>query len=225
LIDPTTGDIRCSRAGLCSGPSAGIGFIDRCLIVVSQSLSIWDIVADEVMSTLLIDGRSENTLFAVNPRSRTFAVVVAPTPTADSDPPAKKSACECLVFDASSLQPVFRSSLKSTARTLLSDPRSGDYVIVDTAAQVMRIAASEKTRTEAPAYNDTSILPQTGLENLFGGFTARSEPAASDFPEEGVRNTRDLTDIFDVAPSFALPAVDVLFKNVVDLLEAGPVKG
>jgi NET1-associated nuclear protein 1 (U3 small nucleolar RNA-associated protein 17) len=201
-----------------------MGFVDRCLIIVSESLLIWDIVADEVMSSLLIDGRSENTLFAVNPRSKTFAVAVSPTPAKDRDARATKSDCECLVFDATSLQPVFHSSLKSLVRTLLPDPRSGDYVIVDAAAQVMRIAPSEKTRTATRAYSDTNMLPQTGLENLFGGFSARSEPAANDFPEAGVQNTRDLTDIFEVAPSFALPAVDVLFKNVVDLLKAGPVQ-
>lgn len=186
-------------------------FLDRYLIILSDRLVIWDIVSDEIKSMLQFNGKQANSFLEANPRSQTFAVT--------------HSDLQLTVFEPSSLQPVFQTTLTNAARALLPDLRSGEYIVIDTAAQAMRAGSPQRLQPLALERDETDMAMHSGLENIFGGYAAPNpeEAAPSGLLEDetatgaAIRGTKSLTDIFDGAPAFAMPAVDVLFKNVVDL--------
>ncbi|KAL1958488.1 hypothetical protein VTO42DRAFT_4352 [Malbranchea cinnamomea] len=231
LIDAANGSIKCSREGLFAGAPRGVGFLDRYLVILSDRLVVWDIVSDEIKYMLLVEDTYAGSSLAVNPSSQTFAISF--TSSTDGKPRGG-SEHQLAVFEPTSPQPVFQSSLKNAVRTLLPDLRSGGYVTVDSAAQVLRIGSGDKMQQARSSDIEAAVDDvQTGLQNLFGGLTSRPEDssaataAAGNYEQtmNGVfGSAKSLADIFDAAPSFALPPVDVLFNNVVDVFGSGVAK-
>lgn len=216
LIDPATGSIRCTKDGLFAGVPRGIGFINRYLTILSDRLVVWDIVSDEVKYTLAIEDKYVDSLLAVNPSNQTFAISFANhTETRIRGNPEHQFA----IFEPTLAQSVFQSSMKHAVRALLPDVRSGEYVVIDAAAQVMRVGAGDKMQPLSVPIVSALAAP-TGLENLFGGYKVGMDVSGVVDQNEQAKEVfgaSSLATIFDSAPSFALPAVDVLFRNVVDV--------
>ncbi|KAK2747289.1 hypothetical protein FQN57_002187 [Myotisia sp. PD_48] len=246
LIDPGMGQIHLNRDGLYTGMLQGSGFLNRYLIILADNLTVWDTVTDRIMSCVAPrhDGSSESdaaglpSLLAVNPRSQTFATCFSYNSkplTRKASKKSNESPFRLVLFNIESPEPISQFDLKNQPLTVVPDLKSGEYTVIDSAAQVMR-ATSGVSAITRESTEPALPLQTTGLENIFGSSrllpsVSAKQPKPDDqilsavvMGEEGKAAQRGLTDIFDIGPSFTLPAVDKLFQNVVDIFSSKAVK-
>lgn len=224
LLDAQKCTIHYSRVGAYSGDPCAVRFLGRHLIVASKrSVSVWDTVDDLVrVPTSLVDGLSAGKpqpLLAVSPKTRTFAIAVQNLQR------TKRSRIEQFhiqVYDIESLSPVFSFSVGKCPFALLSDPRSGDYIIVDVGANVQRFGCSDRIpQVTARPYELTS-RSHTGLVDLFGsqGPVLQQSTTLTSNTDKVPSLHEGLPGVFGEVPSFVLPPASVLFRNVVKSLPA-----
>ncbi|KAI5307453.1 hypothetical protein KEM55_008246, partial [Ascosphaera atra] len=220
LIDPQTGEFRLSRDGLYAGNVKSIGFVNRYLVVLSDRLTVWDIVADQTQSVQVAPKGSFSpdyiaTTCTVNSTSETFAVVFTNK---------ENSSSLLMIFSPHSFTPLFQTRFGHQCVSLLADVKSGNYIFVDSVSQIHHVASgreghiADELIETVPALD---ALPRTGLSNIFGKLPATGSEAqdttASDYAEGGAQASgKSLADLFDVGPSFALPGVQKLFGNIVE---------
>lgn len=227
LIDAQECAIRYSRIGAYYGDPCAVKFLGRHLVIASKrSISVWDTVDDlvRILEPPLdgLSGGKSQQLLAVNLRTRTFAVTVK-----NSQNPAKRSRpmqFPVKVYDIETLAPVFSCAMENSPIALLSDSHSGDYIILDSAAGVQRVGCLDKPLQSTSRSHEFSAVPthlNSGLMDLFGdqgpGIQPRSLPHALDKNEASER-AGGVSGIFSEVPSFVLPPVSVLFRNVVQSL-------
>ncbi|KKZ62085.1 hypothetical protein EMCG_03448 [[Emmonsia] crescens] len=247
LINPKTGEICHARDNLYLGIPHGVGFLDRYMVILSDQLVVWDTVTDNVKLIMLMEDdstcstESQPKILAMNRKSQTFAISFARIKRKSAVKSHKeqqqgKPRHQLAVFDMKSLRPVFQATLDYACRALLPDLRTGEYILIDAAAQIQRIGSGDwKQLVPQIAADASSSLIQTGLENIFGAYgpLERALPAGAgagagaSIPitrqidhgqgaaKANVDEAGNLTDIFDVGPSFVLPGVDTLFEDVV----------
>ncbi|OJD14429.1 hypothetical protein AJ78_05230 [Emergomyces pasteurianus Ep9510] len=246
LINPKTGEICHTRDNLYLGTPCGVGFLDRCMVILSDQVVVWDTVADNVKLIMLMgddaacSAETQARILAVNRKSQTFAISYARMKRKSARKSHKeqqpgKFRHQLAIFDMKSVEPVFQTTLDYECRALLPDLRTGEYILIDAAAQIQRIGSSDwKQLVPQIAADTSSSLIQTGLENIFGaygplerGLLAGAGAGASmpitrqiDHGQGGAARANanevgNLADIFDIGPSFVLPGVDTLFEDVV----------
>lgn len=231
LIDTHRWEIRRTRGGLSLNDAFSVKFLGRYVILSSRkSTTIWDTVND-VLKSILIPGsgstsgshESDTIFLAVNSKTQSFAVVTRCSSQGDDDKSTKrrrKLFYRVEVYSTHSSLPLFRSALEYPPLCLLSDPTTGDYIIVDSAANLKRLSCHEENIQPASVAGNTSHHLKAGLENLFGSLgQGLSKPKHPPLEEEAtLSQSRKLDGIFDRAPPFSLPPVSVLFKDVINSL-------
>ncbi|KAI5303854.1 hypothetical protein KEM56_007119 [Ascosphaera pollenicola] len=220
LINPHTGEICHSRYGLFAGDIKSLGFINRHLVILCERLLVWDIIADKVESAVVQSETSPGSiaspdLLAVNPTDNNFAIVFT------GDNGAKST---LMILSPQSFVPLFKTALDGRCVSLLLDAKSGNYVVVDSMARVLRISSRwEKgiadESVESSLALDTS-KPKHGLRQLLGQSAAMDRNSAN-VVESGEQEGRGATEkglasILDVGPSFVFSGVQQLFRNVVE---------
>lgn len=231
LIDSQKFEIRHSRVGTFLGDPNAIKFIGKHLVIASnQSLSVWDTV-DNVVKTIWlpehdkhISTERSSQLLAVDSKTHTFAVATqyhwknGPSHSAKR---RRKTRFHVQIYDLSSLALLYQLALGSRPLALLSDSCSGDYIVVDAAANVRRLGCLDKASGVTTQSGDLPSHLNSGLANLFGSQLGRTNlkshlqtPATVDAGEASL-SPRALTGVFGDAPSFSLPSVSVLFRDVV----------
>ncbi|PGH16573.1 hypothetical protein AJ79_01679 [Helicocarpus griseus UAMH5409] len=246
LINPKTGEICHARDNLYMGAPRGVRFLDRYMVILSDQLVVWDTVADSVRLVMLMEDdttyslKNQPKILTVNRKSQTFAVAFTYFKRKAAVKPKeqqRKPRHQLTVFDIKSLRPLLQANPDHACRALLPDLRSGEYVLIDAAAQIQRIGSGEMRQLAPQITVDaaSSSLVQTGLENIFGahGSLGRTLPGAgSALPatrqiahgqNAASNEAGNLTDIFDLGPSFVLPGVDALFEDVVKHFNANAV--
>ena len=227
LIDAQECAIRYSRIGTHCGDPCAVKFLGRHLVVASNRfISVWDTVDDlvRVLEPSLdgVSGGKSQQLLAVNLRTRTFAVT-AKNPQ-NSVKKSRALQIPVKVYDIETLTPVFSCTVGKPPVTLLSDSYSGDYIIIDSAAGVQRVGCLDKPFQPTARSHELSAMPtqlNSGLMDLFGdqgpGIQQSSLPHALD-KNEASEQAGGVSDMFSEVPSFVLPPVSVLFRNVVQSL-------
>lgn len=220
IIDAQNSAIHYSRVGLYSGDPCAAGFMGRQLVVASsQSVSVWDTVNDLVRTTKLSDlgpasPSSASRLLAVNTKTWTFAVA---TRCCVGNKPCEIES-HIQVYDAATLEPLSQPSLRDCPLALLSDARSGGYIVVDATANLRRLGSLDSASQTIQPGDLPVAINTTGLAKHLGGQvqdTHRVPPADADkLPPS---QTKGLSSVFDV-PSFVLPPASVLFRDVVQSL-------
>ncbi|EEH50440.1 uncharacterized protein PADG_06519 [Paracoccidioides brasiliensis Pb18] len=251
LINPHTGEICHTRDNLYQGTPHGVSFLDRYMVILSTQLVVWDTVADTIRLIMAVEDDktyspdSHPKLLSINRKSQTFAVSFASikrkAPDEPRAEPQAKPVHHLTVFNINSLEPVFQMKLDHSCRALLPNLRTGEYILIDAAARIHRIGSGDfKQAVPRIAADVSSSLIQTDLEKIFGTYGSlerRSLPSGTGAVEplsalrqigfgHGRTNANaggNLTDIFDVGPSFALPSVEVLFEGVVKHFSAKAV--
>ncbi|KAK2802522.1 hypothetical protein FQN50_007328 [Emmonsiellopsis sp. PD_5] len=236
LINPETGEICHTRDNLYLGTPRGVGFLDRYVIILSDQLVIWDTVADKIKLITLTEDKSTSSvansyskILAINRKNQTFAVTFASS-TRQVGKSSKERArvisvhFHVAIFDIRSLRPVFQSKLSHPCSSLQPDLRTGEYVLIDSAAEIQRISSGASQAIVRAAPESATAL-HTGLDNIFGAYGSleKALPGAGGLVpttrqvggEQVAVETGNLSDIFDVGPSFVLPGVDTLFEDVV----------
>ncbi|KAK2779324.1 hypothetical protein FQN52_002493 [Onygenales sp. PD_12] len=236
LINPETGEICHTRDNLYLGTPRGVGFLDRYVIILSDQLVIWDTVADKIKLIMLTEGKSASSvadsyskILAINRKSQTFAVTFASSIRKGDKSSGERGRVvsvgfHVVVFDIRSLRPVFQSKLSHACSSLQPDLRTGEYVLIDSAAEIQRVSSGASQAIVRAAPESATAL-HTGLDNIFGAYGSLEKglPGAGGLVpttrqvggEQVVAETGNLSDIFDVGPSFVLPGVDTLFEDVV----------
>ncbi|KAK8169435.1 quinon protein alcohol dehydrogenase-like superfamily [Phyllosticta citrichinensis] len=162
FIDPASGIIRYSRAGLYSNGLVDIGFSGSRFIILSNSLSLWNLVDDELSygySFLPLQlsraQKAEMAHLAINHSDGTFAVSLPPA----EDPRKKQQAAKTdgkttdrkkpdvqsrqskvVVFDPSSPRPIYSVNIPRVVTSLIPAQGSKGYVALNTDAEVRVIA-------------------------------------------------------------------------------------
>jgi hypothetical protein len=115
--------------------------------------------------------------------------------------------------------PLLQADISHCPVSILSDPRSGDYIVFDTAANCHRISGE----TGASAYAIVSnVNPDSdlrrGLDDLFGMHRSRvitRDTSMKYSQHQSADDSLDRSVDLLATSSFALPPVNVLFQNAV----------
>ncbi|OJD23679.1 hypothetical protein ACJ73_04968 [Blastomyces percursus] len=245
LINPKSGEICHARDNLYLGTPYEVSFLDRHMVILSDQLVVWDTVADQVKLILQMEDDATYPMgtlpkfLAMNRKSQTFAISFARVKRKgtgkshkEQQQKQRKPRHQLTVFDMKTLRPIFQTTLDYACRALLPDLRTGEYILIDAAAQIQRVGSGDWNQLVPQITADaTSSLIQTGLENIFGAYgqLERALPAGAgagaslpitrqiDHGQGAARENGPgkLADIFDIGPSFVLPGVDTLFEDVV----------
>jgi NET1-associated nuclear protein 1 (U3 small nucleolar RNA-associated protein 17) len=198
-----------------------MSFLGKHLIVSStHSVTVWDTV-DDIVRTIqssesaAVYGSGKPQLLAVNPRNQTFAIAARGPegPSTDSNKKRRKNRSHMRIYDILSFQLVFQDHLRNRPLALLADASSGDYIVIDAAAQVQRLGCEETTSQKSAQTRDASHHLNSGLTSLFGQTHERTpaQPVGLDNSSQA----KGLASVFGSTPPFSLPAMSVLFRNVV----------
>lgn len=227
LVDANKWEIHRTRSGLPLSGIYSVKFLGRSLILLSkESITVWDVVNDVLKcgsspgSPGLASMQKNNIFLAVNLRMKTFAVATEYLVVDDTFSKQHETSFGVAVYSTQSAAPLFQSTVADRPLCLLSDPQSGDYIIIDAAANLKRLTCHDETQPQSDLPADVNDYLKTGLENIFG--TANQSISKShQLPSSGDSSrsvSKNLSTIFDSGPSFALPAASVLFKDVVTSL-------
>jgi len=220
LLDAQKCTIRYNRPGAYSDDPCAVRFLGRHLIVASKrAVSVWDTVDDLIrIPASPVDGLSagrSQPLLAVSPRTRTFAIALHDLQQTKK---SRTAQFHVQVYDIESLLPVFSFSVGKCPLVLTSDPRSGDYIIVDAGATVQRFGCPDRTPQTTTRPRELPSRVDSGLVDLFGSQTSALQNTATLDTERASSQSGGLSGVFGEAPSFVLPPASVLFRNVVQSL-------
>lgn len=159
FINTSTGSIEQSRSSLFSGTVKALDFIDRHLILVSDSsIHVWDVV-DETLNYrtgLPLDPKaaaSSTVLLAVNHQDRTFALSIA-TPA---------SVSRLRIYNTSSPAPELSQKLSKPVSALLTIPGSKGYIILTTDAQVQKVVPRTTALKASTALKTPTAVTQSDV--------------------------------------------------------------
>ncbi|KAI9754982.1 MAG: hypothetical protein M4579_004456 [Chaenotheca gracillima] len=243
LVDSVTGEIRHSRSGLCKGSPIAIGFVEKHLVVLSEYLIVWNVVDDFIVygfalslnkSSPLPNERSATTHLAINTASNTFSISLPIINRGNrstlTQRTLRKAQSHVIVFDPASPKPLHSLLSAELVTALVSNPETKGYVILDAAAEIRQLSPvrtfnlSRSLEKQARgAYGTISTVLEVGGVDTSRDLTEQ-EKYPVDEEDEGPRVIRQqqLTEVFDVGPSYALPPVVDLFEQVVGLCSRRP---
>jgi NET1-associated nuclear protein 1 (U3 small nucleolar RNA-associated protein 17) len=221
LIDARTCVVHYRRTGVFLGNPCSTSFLGSQLIVAStHSVAAWNTVDDVVQTIQSSDSVDShgtgNSMIAVNARTKSLAIT-----SATAHKKKNKARLEIKIYDVPSFEVVFQEALKSAPVSLLADAYSGDYIVIDTAATVQRLGCLDKAYQKSQNNQSRDVTGQidSGLSTLFSRGAER-QPVQADDVTELSSQTKGLASVFGETPSFSLPAIGVLFRNVVQTLGA-----
>lgn len=242
LVNVSAGTVIRTLSNLYTGPLIGLGILQNFLIILSNQLRVWDLVAEEdsfafKLQTYGLDAqkRLNSTQLAMNASAGTFAVSL-PEQTQSSRTTRLKS--RVIVFDPKSPQPLYEAATQNPTTLLLPTREGSGYFIVDDAAEVSVLSSRLviPTLPEQPSREEAAFF--RGLENIFGtgALPKQKETATSDSEvvskaavppsrllampkdDQGVSVSLDkLVELFDTGSPFTLPPITELFGQVASL--------
>jgi NET1-associated nuclear protein 1 (U3 small nucleolar RNA-associated protein 17) len=225
LINAQNCTVHYRRTGVFFKNPSSVKFLGRYLVVAATgSVSIWDTVDDVVKPIQLSDsvgpGDTWNPPFlAVNPRTQSFAIATRGTDSSSSNSHKKrrKLRFHIKIYDVPSLDLVFQDTLGSCPLGLLSDAYSGDYIVVDSTASVQRLGCLDKASQKSLQPDEVTSHLNSGLASIFSRGQERISTQAVD-EDTSAGQSKGLGRVFGETPSFSLPSISVLFRNVVQTL-------
>lgn len=242
VIDTESGEIRDRIEGMFTGEIRALKAIASCLVMLSNELTVYDIVADELRYGLNLSDRfnesTKLTQLAVNRRSRSFAVAV-PLMAPDQTKATKGTASELAVFTIEENAPQLVQHFSHLITALLPAAKSSGFVVVDSAAQVWSANEGAEAATLAKPLEDLQLDKVASLAEDEMEMAVNGEEEEEDADEEmqdadadvdddydihqAVVAPQRLADIFNAGPSFAMPPIEDLFYQVAGLFSAKPL--
>lgn len=242
FIDTAVGDIRYTKPGLYSAGLAALAFVDRYLVILSDSLNVWDVVDEELVYSLDLDTPSLITRskhLAISHVDNTFAVAFPKPGRHERSRPRQSTV---MVFDPSVPEPLYETTLPHIVTALLPAQAAKGYIALDAAAEIRTL--SPRAAPFVPLNQSTAVATAITTMEIDGVQTEDADTVqdvdmdlTEDMParDEGLEGLTDepdddkpvvrpeqLAQIFDVGPSFALPPVRELFGAVVGLYARKP---
>lgn len=243
IIDTESGEIRDRIDGMFSGEIRSIKAIASCLVMLSNELTVYDIVSDELRYGLNLAERfnesTKLTQLAVNRRSRSFALAV-PLLAPDHKKAIKGTASELAVFSIEDNTPQLVQHFPHLITALLPAVRSSGFIAVDSAAQIWSVNEGGEAATLAKPLEDLQLDRDTSpaeeqMQVDING-DDEEEDADEEMQDAGADDEADdydnhaavvapqhLADIFNAGPAFAMPPIEDLFYQVAGLFSAKPL--
>lgn len=242
LVDVVTGTVTRTLSHLYTGPLIGLGILQNFLIILSNELRVWDLVAEDdsfafKIQTYGLDAqkRLNSAQLAIDTSASTF-VVSLPEQTQSSKMTRLKS--RVILFDPKSPQPLYEAVTQNLTTLILPSCERNGYYIIDDAAEVSVLSSrlAIPALPEQPSRAEAALC--RGLENIFatGASINRKKPTTSDSEEalkaavlpsrplamskddQGVSVSLDkLTELFETGSAFTLPPITELFGQVARL--------
>lgn len=218
LIDARNCAVHYRRTGVFLGNPCTASFLGSHLIVAStHSVAVWNTV-DDIVKTIQssesvdLSSAGNSQLIAVNARTKSLALATRGSKRG-------KNRFQIKIYDIPSFEVVFQETLKTSPVALLSDTYSGDYIVIDSAVTVQRLGCMEKAsqKTQNNQSRDVTGQIDSGLASHFTRGQERL-PAQNDEDIDLSAQAKGLASVFGDTPAFSLPAIGVLFRNVVQKL-------
>lgn len=246
VVDIESGSIRSSLNGLIRGKIQGISILSTNLIVVSDVLMVYDLVLDELRYGVQLrkakgsEGEDVGELsasvmahLAADLETGRFAVAVSKGKLKSS-----KVRSELAIFSPNKCEPELVQSFPNPITSLIPSTGSSGFFVLDSAAQVWAVAESMDTKSIAFAQPLADL--QLDQKPIANGEEATStsvlllEEDDDQASEEGmdidmtdatdgetiypaVVAPQRLTELFDAAPSFAMPPIEDIFYQVTKM--------
>ncbi|KAK5632710.1 hypothetical protein RRF57_008424 [Xylaria bambusicola] len=245
VIDTESGKIRNSLNGLIKGNIQGMSVLSTSLVVLSDALMVYDLVLDELQYGVQLrkakgpeeeeahgPGASIMNHLATDFHTGRFAVAVSRGKKGST-----KVRSELAIFSPDRCEPELVQSFQNPITSLVSLSGSSGFLVLDSAAQIWSVADSMDTNSLVFAYPLADL--QLDQEPIINGEVAitpaltleqEDEEASEDDMDIDMTDRVDddaiypavvapqrLTELFDTAPSFAMPPVEELFYQVTKL--------
>ena len=235
-VDMRQGQVLTVLPNAFSGLAVGIGLIDRYMILVSDHMSVWDLVNQEAKYVLDLfplkssnsAGRLRDVHLALDQQRGTFAISIP------SDETIPGTGSLFAVFDPSEQTPLFCTELPRPLKVLIpAETVRGYYAINDLTEvyvftpKVTFSQSSERFEVEPPPV-------ATGVHNLFGNgkrLLSKKESKEQESMEDtastnnysfqedlAVIRQQQLTELFDHGQPFMLPTMINLFEQVTQAI-------
>lgn len=179
FINTASGAVEQTRSGLFTGNLKALDFLDRHLLLVSDTtISVWDVVDESLKyrTSLAANASSTAMLMAVSHEDRTFALSLS-SPTSS----------RISIFNTSSPKPELATKMHKSVSALLTVAGRKGYTIVTTDAEVR------------------TLLPKTSAAKLPSGSSASTAVAAvPEVEEAGVKEEDIDMDMEESKPVFAI---------------------
>ena len=245
IIDADSGEIRSTLHDMFQGAVRDMRILGSCLIMLSDDLTVYDVVADELRYGVHLMGVpgpvSQMTHLAIDASSKRFAVAI-PALHKSQGKLRKGAMSEVAVFDLEHGDPEFSKSFPHLITSLLPAAGSPGFILLDSAAQITSLGEETNSLPLAQPLadlhlNDESTTKPNGstetaliVDGLDGEGSDDEEPDAMDIVDDDIDDDMDaaviapqrLTEIFDAAPAFAMPPIEDLFYRVAGLFSAPP---
>jgi NET1-associated nuclear protein 1 (U3 small nucleolar RNA-associated protein 17) len=218
LIDARSCAVHYRRTGVFLGNPCSASFLGSHLIVAStHSVAVWNTV-DDIVKTIQssesvdLPSAGNSQLIAVNARTKSLALATRGSKRG-------KNRFQIKIYDVPSFEVVFQETLKISPVALLSDSYSGDYIVIDSAVTVQRLGCMDKASQKTQNNQSRDVTGQID-SGLASHFTRGQERllAQNDEDIDSSAQAKGLASVFGDTPAFSLPAIGVLFRNVVQKL-------
>jgi len=250
LLDADSGLIRVSHTGLVEGTVVSMEFLGQDLIVLSNKLFVFDIVAEEFRFAIKLASspvslsskqKQEMMHLAVDHRSRTFAVALPSFSSNMGQQSLWAARYELTVFHQDSREIQLKEEFSSIITALLPAVSSEGYIVLDTAAEIYTVMKKGTQAVTSLAQSTSALELDTAQEDPAGELLRLVEdaeevedylPPTPEATQDGEDDDRDenpvvtkeqLSQIFDIGPSFALPPMEDLFYQVAGLFSSKPL--
>jgi NET1-associated nuclear protein 1 (U3 small nucleolar RNA-associated protein 17) len=211
IIDMESGEVRNTLHDMCKGAIRSLQLLHSCLVILSQDLAVYDLVADELRYGVKLGERSEPaarlTHLAVDQASRTFAISV-PFLKGANGRLSRGAVSEVAVFGLDDSEPLLMQKLPQLLTALLpasSGSAAPGFIAVDSAAQIWSITEgadpsniarplSELKLDDLPADEEQPAGAGSKAVLLLNGEEDDDEDAASEGVEEAMDVDEDEDD-------------------------------
>ncbi|KAK0657555.1 hypothetical protein B0T16DRAFT_386073 [Cercophora newfieldiana] len=244
-IDTETGAIRDTIYGMFRGDVRSIKSLGSCLIMLSEDLTVYDVVSDELLYSFSLKETSPSAKhlaqLAVNYESRSFAVA-APIPDTGMKTMKKGTKSELLVFSIEDPEPQLVQRFSNLITSVFPAVSSSGFVVVDSAAQLWSVAEGAEQAPMLRSLAELGVVSmeedkQPGAMDLALGDADVSDDEMQDGDQDVDMDADDdydvhqavvapqrLAEIFNTAPSFAMPPIEDIFYQVAGLYAPKPVR-
>ncbi|KAJ2988104.1 hypothetical protein NUW58_g4148 [Xylaria curta] len=250
IVDTESGEIRNSLNGLIKGSVQGICILSTSLIVLSDALMVYDLVLDELRYGVQLrkakgsdedvhgPGASVMTHLAADLQTSRFAVAVSKGKRGSN-----KVRSELAIFNPDGCEPELVQRFPNPITSLVSSTGSSGFLVLDSAAQLWSVAESMDTKSLAFAQpladlqlDQETITDEEATKAPVLLLEGDDEQISEDEMDVDMADAADddavypavvapqrLAELFDAAPSFAMPPIEDIFYQITKMFSAKAV--
>ncbi|KAH7139455.1 quinon protein alcohol dehydrogenase-like superfamily [Dendryphion nanum] len=247
VIEAQTGTIRRSITELNLRLVASLGINGRYLVVVGESVLVWDLVNELLLYEAPLDlseipGRLAKLSvirLAINERSNTFAVAYPRFETDQSTAAKQRSktgSSQVVMFNAQKSVPLWTTTIPDVVLlSLISTRNENEFLALDSNSSLRMIkpknsafellpaqAESKPNFLEVGRSSDDLDEEDEDAQDSFVESSSHAEALDGSDNDKPVVRPEQLQNVFDVGPSHALPPVRDLLNAVVGLYARKP---